>query len=124
MRLEQLAVDDSPHSRDGLVLHGYDGSSEVTAFISRLVMDDWIDPTQGEQKRRSLFRQEYNMLGKLNLSVIERIVSLKYRRGAAFNRQHPFVDVLLSDITDSGELLDLGDLAPRLEAATTYGRDY
>jgi hypothetical protein len=48
MRLEQLAVDDSPHSRDGLVLHGYDGSSEVTAFISRLVMDDWIDPTQGE----------------------------------------------------------------------------
>jgi hypothetical protein len=55
MRLEQLAVDDSPHSRDGLVLHGYDGSSEVTAFISRLVMDDWIDPTQGEQKRRSLF---------------------------------------------------------------------
>jgi hypothetical protein len=124
MRLEQLAVDDSPHSRDGLVLHGYDGSSEVTAFISRLVMDDWIDPTQGEQKRRSLFRQEYNMLGKLNLSVIERIVSLKYQRGAAFNRQHPFVDVLLSDITDSGELLDLGDLAPRLEAATTYGRDY
>jgi hypothetical protein len=124
MRLEQLAVDDSPHSRDGLVLHGYDGSSEVTAFISRLVMDDWIDPTQGEQKRRSLFRQEYNMLGKLNLSVIGRIVSLKYQRGAAFNRQHPFVDVLLSDITDSGELLDLGDLAPRLEAATTYGRDY
>lgn len=124
MRLEQLAVDDSPHSRDGLVLHGYDGSSEVTAFISRLVMDDWIDPTQGEQKRRSLFRQEYNMLGKLNLSVIERIVSLKYQRGAAFNRQHPFVDVLLSDITDSGEPLDLGDLAPRLEAATTYGRDY
>jgi hypothetical protein len=124
MRLEQLAVDNSPHSRDGLVLHGYDGSSEVTAFISRLVMDDWIDPTQGEQKRRSLFRQEYNMLGKLNLSVIERIVSLKYQRGAAFNRQHPFVDVLLSDITDSGELLDLGDLAPRLEAATTYGRDY
>ena len=124
MRLEQLAVDDSPHSRDGLVLHGYDGSSEVTAFISRLVMDDWIDPTQGEQKRRSLFRQEYNMLGKLNLSVIERIVSLKYQRGAAFNRQHPFVDVLLSDITDSGELLDLGDLAPRLEAATTHGRDY
>jgi hypothetical protein len=124
MRLEQLAVDNSPHSRDGLVLHGYDGSSEVTAFISRLVMDDWIDPTQGEQKRRSLFRQEYNMLGKLNLSVIARLVSLKYQRGAAFNRQHPFVDVLLSDITDSGELLDLGDLAPRLEAATTYGRDY
>ena len=41
MPLERLAVDDSPHNRDGLVLHGYDGSSEVTAFISRLVIDDW-----------------------------------------------------------------------------------
>jgi len=68
MPLERLAVDDSPHNRDGLVLHGYDGSSEVTAFISRLVIDDWIDPTQGDQKRRSLCRQEYNTLGKLNLA--------------------------------------------------------
>jgi hypothetical protein len=113
MPLEQLAVDDSPHNRDGLVLHGYDGSSEVTAFISRLVIDDWIDPTQGDQKRRSLCRQEYNTLGKLNLTIIERIVSLKYERGLAFNRQHPFVDVLLSDITENGALLDLGDLVPK-----------
>src|ERR1041384_8144004 len=112
MPLERLAVDDSPHNRDGLVLHGYDGSSEVTAFISRLVIDDWIDPTQGDQKRRSLCRQEYNTLGKLNLAIIERIVSLKYERGSAFNRQHPFVDVLLSDITESGAQLDLGDFVP------------
>jgi hypothetical protein len=111
MPLKQLAVDDSPHCRDGLVLHGYDGSSEVTAFISRRVMDDWVDPLQGENKRKSLFREEYNRLGMLNLAVIERIVSLKYQRGAAFNRQYPFVDVLLSDITESGELLDLGGLA-------------
>jgi hypothetical protein len=54
MPLKQLAVDDSPHYRDGLVLHGYKGSSEVTAFISRLVIDDWIDPMQGDQKRRKL----------------------------------------------------------------------
>jgi hypothetical protein len=112
MPLERLAVDDSPHNRDGLVLHGYDGSSEVTAFIRRLVIDDWIDPTQGDQKRRSLCRQEYNTLGKLNLAIIERIVSLKYERGSAFNRQHPFVDVLLSDITESGAQLDLGDFVP------------
>ena len=26
-----------------------------------------------------------------------------------FNRQHPFVDVLLSDITDGGEVLDVSD---------------
>ena len=28
---------------------------------------------------------------------IQRIVASKYQRGLAFNRQHPFVDVLLSD---------------------------
>jgi hypothetical protein len=43
-------------------------------------------------------------------SAIERIVSSKYQRGAAFNRQHPFVDVLLSDITESGEVLDVRGL--------------
>jgi hypothetical protein len=35
---------------------------------------------------------------------------LKYERGAAFNRQQPFVDILLSDITESGESLDVGGL--------------
>jgi hypothetical protein len=35
---------------------------------------------------------------------------LKYRRGAAFNRQHPFVDILLSDIAESGEVLDVSAL--------------
>jgi hypothetical protein len=35
---------------------------------------------------------------------------LKYRRGAAFNRQNPFVDILLSDITESGEVLDVSQL--------------
>jgi hypothetical protein len=30
--------------------------------------------------------------------------------GAGFNRQHPFVEVLFSDITESGEALDLSEL--------------
>jgi hypothetical protein len=34
----------------------------------------------------------------------------KYRRGRVFNRQHPFVDVLLSNIAESGEALDLSEL--------------
>jgi hypothetical protein len=37
-------------------------------------------------------------------------VNAKYQRGAASNRQHPYVEVLFSDITDSGEALDLGGL--------------
>ena len=110
MQLTQFAIDDSHHNRDGLVLHGRDGAEMVTGYISRRVMDDWVDPRQLYGRRKSLFRQQYNDLGKRNLPAIERIVTSKYQRGAAFNRQHPFVDVLLSDITDSGEVLDSSKL--------------
>jgi hypothetical protein len=37
-------------------------------------------------------------------------VSGKYQRGAPSNRQHPFVEVLFSDITESGEVLNLTEL--------------
>jgi hypothetical protein len=111
MPLTQLAVDQGPHNSDGLLLHGRDETGEVTAFISRRVMDDWVDPRQPHRRRKSLFRKQYNALGTRNLAAIARIVTAKYDRGAAFNRQHPFVDVLLSDITDSGEVLDVCDLA-------------
>jgi hypothetical protein len=110
MQLTRFAVNDGPHNRDGLVLHGWDGDQQVTGFISRRVMADWVDPRQPYGRRKSLFRVQYNALGKRNLAAIERIVTVKYRRGAAFNRQHPFVDVLLSDIVESGEVLDLSEL--------------
>ena len=110
MPLAQLAVDEGPHNSDGLLLHGWDETAQVTAFISRRVMDDWVDPRQPYGRRKSLFRKQYNALGTHNLPAIARIVTAKYDRGAAFNRQHPFVDVLLSDITDSGEVLDVRDL--------------
>jgi hypothetical protein len=115
MQLTQFAIDDSAHSSDGLLLHGWDGPQQVTAFISRRVMDDWFDPKQPFGRRRSLYRNQYNALGKRNLAAIERIVTSKYQRGAAFNRQHPFVDVLLADITASGEVLDVSAL-PRTRA--------
>jgi hypothetical protein len=110
MSLTQFAVDDSPHNSDGLVLRGWDGPQQVEGFISRRVMDDWVDPVRPYGIRKSLFRAQYNALGNRNLPAIERIVTAKYRRGPAFNRQHPFVDVLLADITESGEMLDLGEL--------------
>jgi len=105
-----LTVDNGPHNSDGLLLHGWDGCERVTAFISRRVMDDWVDPRWPYGRRKSLFRAQYNALGNRNLSAIERIVTSKYQRGAASNRQHPFVDVLLSDITESGEMLDVSEL--------------
>ena len=108
--LARLTVDNGPHNSDGLLLHGWDGAEQVTAFISRHVMDDWVDPRRSLKSRNSLYRDQYNALGKCNLPPIERIVTRKYQRGPAFNRQHPFVDLLLSDITESGEELDVSGL--------------
>ena len=81
------------------------------AFISRRVIDQWVNLTEPSASRKSLFREQYNKLGERNLPAIERIVVTKYQRGPAFNRQHPFVDVLLADIVESREVLELGRLA-------------
>jgi hypothetical protein len=110
-RLVRFALDESSHNSDGLLLHCWDGAQLVTAFISRRVMDDWADPRRSLKSRKSLFRLQHNALGRRNLPAIQRIVASKYERGLAFNRQHPFVDVLLSDISESGEVLDVRHLA-------------
>jgi hypothetical protein len=110
MSLTQFSVDDGPHSMDGLRLFARDGTEHVEAFVGRKVMDVWAESAEHHGGRQSLFREQYNALGKLNLAAIQRIVSAKYQRGAAFNRQHPFIEVLFSDITESGETLDLSEL--------------
>jgi len=108
--LMKFTVDEGAHNSDGLLLHGLDGDKQVTGFISRRVMDDWVDPRQPYRGRKSLYRAQYNALGKRNLAAIERVVMSKYERGPAFNRQYPFVDILLSDIIESGETLDTSEL--------------
>ena len=110
MSLTKFGIDDGPHNMDGLRLLARDGTERVEAFIGRKVMDVWVESIEHSGGRRSLFRDQYNVLGKLNLAAIQRIVSAKYQRGAEFNRQHPFVEVLFSDITDSGETLNLSEL--------------
>ena len=110
MSLTQFSVDSGPHNMDGLRLYAEDGAERVEAFIGRKVMDVWADSVEHRGAGQSLFRDQYNALGKLNLAAIERIVSAKYRRGVASNRQHPFVEVLFSDITESGEDLNLTEL--------------
>ena len=99
----RLIVDQSAHSMDGLVLHGGDEDQPIEAFISRRVLDQWVEPREPPGRRKSLLRAQYNALGQQNLASIERIVQTKYTRGPSFNRQHPFIDVLLADITESGE---------------------
>src|ERR1051325_8716803 len=119
--LMKLTVDEGAHNSDGLLLHGWDGDRQVTGFISRRVMDDWVDPRQPYRGRRSLYRAQYNALGKRNLAAIERIVTSKYQRGPAFNRQYPFVDVLLSDIMESEEKLDASELVRSAETDVAWG---
>jgi hypothetical protein len=107
----RFTVDESAHNRDGLLLHGRDGAQPVTAFISRRVMDDWANAGRLPIGGHSLFRDQYNALGRRNLPAIQRIATRKYQRGLAFNHQHPFVDVLFSDITQSGEVLGAAHIA-------------
>ena len=110
MSVTQFSIDDGPHSMDGLRLLAQDGTDRIEAFIGRKVMDVWAEFVEHSGGRRSLFRDQYNALGKLNLAALQRIASAKYQRGAAFNRQHPFVEILFSDITESSEVLNLTEL--------------
>ena len=110
LSLTKFGIDDSPHNMDGLRLLARDGAERVEAFIGRKVMDVWVESIEHRGARRSLFRDQYNALGKRNLAAIERIVNAKYQRGTALNRQHPYVEVLFSDVTESGESLDLSEL--------------
>jgi hypothetical protein len=116
MPLTGLTIDEGPHNMDGMLLHAQHDAEPVEAFISRRVMDIWVEPIEPPGRRKSLHRAQYNALGKANLASIERIVTLKYERGAAFNRQHPFVDVLYSDIAESGEVLDVSELGSAMLA--------
>ena len=99
--LTKFGIDDGPHNMDGLRLSARNGAEPVEAFIGRKVMDVWVESIEHRGGRRSLFREQYNALGKRNLEAIERIVSAKYQRGATHNRQHPYVEVLFSDITEA-----------------------
>jgi hypothetical protein len=110
MSLTKFGIDDGPHNMDGLRLLARDGTKRVEAFIGRKVMDIWVESIERRGGRQSLFRDQYNALGQRNLAAIKRIVNAKYQRGAAFNRQHPYVEVLFADITESGEALNLSEL--------------
>src|SRR5438093_9919544 len=110
MSLTQFRVECGPHAMGGLRIFARDGTDPVEAFVGRKVMDVWAESIEHRGGRQSLFRDQYNALGKLNLAALQRIVSAKYQRGAAANRQHPYVEVLFSDITDSGEVLNLSEL--------------
>jgi hypothetical protein len=51
MPLTEFEVDETPHNMDGLLLHAWDRSERVEAFISRRVMDSWVDPREPRANR-------------------------------------------------------------------------
>jgi hypothetical protein len=75
LSLTKFGIDDSPHNMDGLRLLARNGAERVEAFIGRKVMDVWVESIEHRGARRSLFRDQYNALGKRNLAAIERIVT-------------------------------------------------
>ena len=111
MPITGLKIDESPHNMDGMLLYARHDVDPVEVFISRRVMDIWVELIEPPVRRKSLHRAEYNAVGKAYLAAIERIAILKYERGAAFNRQHPFIDILYADIAESGEVLNISELA-------------
>jgi hypothetical protein len=108
--ITKFQIDQKPHCRDGLVIEAWDEGVAVDAFIGRRVMDEWAWAASPADRDRSLYREEYNALGVRNLAVISKLVTAKYERGKAHNRQHPYVELLTSDIRDSGEVLDQSEL--------------
>ena len=105
--LTKFGIDVGPHNMDGLRLLARDGYERVEAFRGRKVMDVWVESIEHRGGRQSLFRDQY--VGQAQ-SRGDRADRERYQRGAAINRQHPYVEVLFSDITESGEALDLGGL--------------
>ena len=108
--ISNFQVNQTKHNRDGLIIQASDNGVALDAFISRRVMDEWISATSPADRGRSLYRAEYNALGVHNLDAIARLVTTKYERGKACNRQYPYVEILTSDIREGGEILDRSQL--------------
>ena len=61
MPLTGLTVDERPHNMDGMLLHARYGSENVEAFISRRVVDIWVEPMEPLGRRQSLYRARNTM---------------------------------------------------------------
>ena len=91
MSLKQFSIDEGPHNMDGLRLFARDGPEQVEAFMGRKVLDVWAESVEHRGGRQSLFRDQYNALGKLNLAALQRIAS-----GNTSEAPHPTDSIPLS----------------------------
>jgi len=110
VRLNQFAVDDSTHNRDGLVLHGWDRAEMVTAFISRRVMDDWSIPGSpmacGEVSFASNTTLSANAIFQRSNGLSHPSINVVWRSTAS---THSWM-FCYPTITDSCEVLDTSEL--------------
>jgi hypothetical protein len=113
-----LDVDQSPHGRDGLLLHGWDGDRPVAVFIGSRIMDRWAGAEWGH-----LTQAERNRLGQCNIDVIEQIARIQYQRCHGFGGEALSVTILPADIAESGARLDTRKLARRSTPLPTLRTD-
>ncbi len=95
---------------DGLRLSALDGSEAVEAFISAGCWTSGLpqSSTMGQNKVCSVTSTTHSANGTSSRSRVSWTRNIS--EGAWLNRQHPFVEVLVSDIEESGETMDISGL--------------
>jgi hypothetical protein len=101
MLVSQLQVVHAQPDSDVVVLHGFEGTKLVLAFIPVVHLDDYF-------RRSHLSGKQANVVVDANLAAFARITTNKYERGehrpyARSGSTFPRVDITLDDLETSGE---------------------
>ena len=103
MRLSEFNVIHAQPDGDFVVLHAFHGNEMVLTFIPKMHLEDHLRSSR-------LSAKQANAIVERNIDAFARIISEKYERGEyrSFSRSGstlPRVDITLSDIENSGELI-------------------
>jgi len=105
--------DGEAHSDDAALIHCFDGTQLVLAFVGRTALADYFRLPQRPTMRES------NVIVERNKEAFAGIVTAKYERGltSKLNRcgqSYPRVDVTLDDIVRSGQTFTADILRPEV----------
>ena len=62
-----VRIDESSHNSVGLLMRGHDGRNVVTVFVSRLVLDRWVESIERHRQHTGCLHAHYSTLIKRNL---------------------------------------------------------
>jgi hypothetical protein len=103
--------DGEAHSDDAALIHCFDGTQLVLAFVGRTALADYFRLPQRPSMRES------NLIVERNKEAFGDIVTGKYERGltsmySRFGQSYPRVDVTLDDMVRSGQSFTADFLRP------------